>query len=110
MLKIKYFESFKDDLPFVVITSDREGLISASRFFGQQNGAFLNDASVTEFSDVAPLQKQQLYLNAIECKKLAQHFRNLYEINEARHSYFDIEALGDEIEVIISFMEYDNLF
>lgn len=110
MLRVKYFESFKNDHPFIVVISDKKGLNAAYEFFRHKKGAFLNDAAITEFSDISPLSQEKLYLNPRECKEIAQHFENLSSVGEARHAYFDIEALGDEIEVIISYLEYDDLF
>ena len=69
-----------------------------------------NDSKITEFSDITKLNNNSLYLNPKECQEIAQHFNDLYNINEARHVYFDIEALGNEIEVIISYLEYNDLF
>ncbi|MEM7617631.1 MAG: hypothetical protein AAF195_04545, partial [Pseudomonadota bacterium] len=107
MLRIKYFEEFKNGQPFIVVISDREGLKSANEFFKTKKGAFLNDSKITEFSDITKLNNNSLYLNPKECQEIAQHFNDLYNINEARHVYFDIEALGNEIEVIISYLEYN---
>ena len=110
MLKIKYFEKFKNDEPFIVITSDKEGLEAAYNFFKDQHGTFLNDNSITEFCEIEPLEDNNLYLNYKECEEIAVHFKNLYDIDESRHAYFDTEALGDDIEIIISYEEHDNLF
>jgi len=110
MLRIKYFDEFKNGNPFVVVLADKEGLRAAYNFFKNKQGAFLNDNSITEFCDLATLDDNSLYLNRKECKEISKHFKNLDNINDSRHAYFDTEALGDEIEVIISYLEYDDLF
>ncbi len=110
MLRIKYFEKFKGDHPFIVVVSDKEGLSSAYDFFKSKEGAFLNDPTITEFSDVTPLDNEMLRLNREECQEIAQHFKNLNDTNKAGHFYFDTKALGNEIEIIISYLEYNDLF
>ncbi len=109
MLRVKYFEEFKNSYPFVVVVCDREGLKAAYDFFGQRQSALLCDEAVVEYCDIAPLQETALAMNAKECHAIAEHFINLYKANRSGHAYFDIEALGD-IEVIISYDEYDDLF
>lgn len=110
MLRIKYFEEFKNGYPFVVVVSDKEGLLAAHYFFEGKEEAFLNDPAITEFSDLGSLERSKLRLNHDECQQISEHFNNLYELNAPRHAYFDIAALGDEIEVLISYNEYENLF
>lgn len=110
MLRIKYFEEFKGDQPFVVILADKQALKMAYDFFKDKQGALLNDRTITEFSDVSSLEDNRLYLTPDECQEIAQHFKNLHDSPEPGHAYFDTETLGDEIEIIISHMEYTDLF
>lgn len=110
MLRIKYFEEFKGEQPFVVILADKQALKKAYDFFKSKQGAFLDDRTVTEFSDISPLANSRLYLTPDECQEIAEHFRNLHDSPEPGHAYFDTEALGDEVEIIISHMEYIDLF
>ena len=110
MLRVKYFEKFKGDNPFLVVISDKQGLSVAYHFFKDKQGAFLNDSAVTEFSKITPLDADNLFLNSNECQEIAQHFKNLDDANEPGHAYLDTEALGDEIEMIISYGEYNGLF
>jgi len=110
MLRIKFFEEFKNDLPFVVIISDKEGFAAAYNFLKDREEAFLTNQEITEFSDISPLAEDALYLNREECQELARHFKNLSESDEPSHIYFDIEALGNDIEIIASFKEYESLF
>jgi hypothetical protein len=110
MLRIKYFDSFKNNSPFIVVVADKEGLNAAYDFFRHNDRVFLNEESITEFSDIAPLERAMLYLNSTECKEIAQHFRNIYAIDKPGHAYFDTEALGEKIEIIISYLEYDEFF
>ena len=110
MLRIKYFENFLSDEPYIVVICDNQGLQKASDSFASQDGAFLNDPSITEYSHITPLQQESLYLSPSECRNIARHFQQLSKSNTPGHSYFDIEALGDEIEVIIYSGEYENLF
>lgn len=110
MLRIKYYKSFKSDNPFLVVTADRNGLHRAYEYFGHSKSAYLDDAEVTEFCDISPLKHEHLFLSAPECAAIAAHFKNLYDLNTPHHAYFDTSALGDHIEMIISFGEYDNLF
>ena len=110
MLRIKYIEEFKNNLPFVVILADKEGLTKAYNFFNNKEGAFLDDMSITEFSDIAPLTSDKLYLNKSACSDIAQLFKNLTSSDDPGHMYFDSEALDNNAEIIISYKEYDNLF
>lgn len=110
MLKIKFIEKFKNDQPFLVIVSDKEGFNQASQFFGGKQGAYLNDKSITDFYRISPLDTTHMYLNPDECKEIARHCRNLAESEIPQHAYMDSIALGDDIEIIISYQEYDDLF
>jgi len=110
MLKIKFFKEFKAGQPFLVVISNKEGFQDAHDFFVNKKGAFLNDQGITEFSDISPLDKNSLRMSEKECHDISERFKNLYESGEPGHVYFDIVALGDEVEVIISYNEYDDLF
>lgn len=110
MLRIKYFEEFKNGFPFVVIISDKEGLIAAYNFLkNRPGGSYLHDNTITKFCEIEPLEQNKLYLNAEECRDIAKHFKNLSEREEPGHAYFDTIALKD-IEMLISYKEYDGLF
>ena len=110
MLRIKYLEEFKNDQPFIVILADTRTLKNAYDFFKNQQGAFLNDRAITEFSELSPLESSHLYLTSDECQGIAELFRAMAVDDKAGHVYFDTEALGDKAEIIISHMEYTDLF
>lgn len=110
MLRIKYFSSFKNNHPFLVVIATKDGLRRAYEYFGNSKGAYLNDPEVTEFCNIAPLTRDHLFLSSEECAAIAQHFKDLYDLGAPRHAYFDTVALGDQIEMIISIGEYEGLF
>jgi hypothetical protein len=109
MLNIKYIEEFKAGDPYLVVTSDKQGFLNACNFFRNKPGGFLNDKSITGRSDLGALQSSSLYLTPEECVEIADHFKNVVSSGKPQHAYFDIKALPD-IEIIISYLEYDDLF
>lgn len=109
MLRIKYIENFKNDQPFVVVVSDRHGFQKAYEYFSQQNGAYLCDQLVTDFCEIAPLKQEELHLTASECRGIANIFKDLISDDRPKHDYFDIEMLP-KIEIIISYLEGENIF
>lgn len=108
MLRIKYIDAFKNNLPCLIITGDNESFSKAYEFFKDKPWAFLDDDAIVEKVEVGALAKEALFLTSYECGKIAEHFRNLAASEEPRHAYFDSEALG-EAEIIISMGEYDSL-
>jgi|CXWL01.1.fsa_nt_gi hypothetical protein len=109
MLRVKYIENFINNQPFVVIVSDRYGFQKAYDYFSKKNGAYLCDQSITDFFEIEPLIKEELYLNTNECREIANIFKNLIYDDAPKHDYFDIEALP-KIEIFISYLEYTDLF
>ncbi len=109
MLRIKYFDAFKGENPFLVILGNPDVFLAAHDFFMNKREAYLNDPLITGYSEIAPLSRFRFYLTAEECKQIAEHFKHLGESDEPGHIYFDTAALED-IEVLISQGEYDHLF
>ncbi len=109
MLRVKYIENFINSQPFVVIVSDRYGFQKAHDYFSKQNGAYLCDQRITNYCEVAPLNPEGLYLNAGECVAIANIFKTLIDNDVPKHDYLDIMALP-KIEIIISYLEYTDLF
>ena len=109
MLNIKYIEEFKAGHPYLVVTGDKQGFIDAYNFFRNKPGGFLNDKAVTGRSDLGALRSNSLYLTPEECVEIADHFKNVIASEKPQHAYFDTKALPD-IEIIISYREYDDLF
>ncbi|PZP85284.1 MAG: hypothetical protein DI582_06220 [Azospirillum brasilense] len=110
MLRMKFFEEFKNGYPFLVIIGDKEGLGAAYRFFASQKEGYLNEPSLVSEADIAPLEQSALFLTEQECEEIAEHFKNLSLADTPSHAYFDTQALGDEVEVMISYGEYEKLF
>lgn len=109
MFRIKYFEEFEGGYPFLVILCDKEGLRAAHEFFLHRKSGYLNDPALAESSDIVPLSQEHCYLNAQECNDISEHFKNLSEAAHPCHAYFDTQALGDKIEIMISYNEYGEL-
>ncbi|MBL0319870.1 MAG: hypothetical protein IPP74_11365 [Alphaproteobacteria bacterium] len=109
MLKIKYIENFKENHPYLLIVSTKEGFLNASNFFINKKGVFLNDKNITGICDIGSLNNSNLLLTEDECKKISECFKQVVYAGEPRHIYIDINALAD-VEIIISYLEYDDLF
>lgn len=109
MLEIRYIENFQNNFPFLVIVGDKDDMLVAQEFFESADGAYLDDPRITGFIEIGNLSRDRISLNNEECRGIAESFESLANSNESGHHYFDTQALGDEIEIIISCGEYDNL-
>lgn len=108
MLRIKYIPDFKNNEPYLLITSTAEGFLNAARFFRQRNPVVINDPSITEANEVTGIAAP-LLLTDDERVELADIFERISADGKPAHSYFDIESLPNA-EIIISYKEYDFLF
>lgn len=110
MLRLRYFEKFRGGHPFIVIIGDRDGMQRAHDFFSRQGSSSLHDSQVMDFYDLNGLIPERLSLSDQEASDIAELFLGLARSTTAAHIYFDTTALGDDIEILISYGEYDNLF
>lgn len=110
MLRIKYFEEFRANEPSLVVLSDKEGLKNAYEFLRNQREAYLDNSVITSFSEIYPLPREALHLTTSDCQKIAPKCIALHKTGNAGHDYFETKALGEEIEGIISYGEYEDLF
>lgn len=109
MLKIKYIEQFKAGEPYIIIAGTKEDFISAAHYFKVKHGAFLNDSTIMESYGLNNLEDSSLVITAEECNDIADRFMRVVSTGEPQHIYYDTVALGN-IEIIISYLEYDKLF
>ena len=110
MLRVKYIEDFQDGCSFIIVLAAKDDLRVARDFFENVESAYLDDTRITEFNDIEMLSRDMIYLDTQECREISERFGDLYEFAKSGHSYFDTKALGDDIEIIISYNEYDDLF
>lgn len=108
MLKIKYIPDFKNNQPYLLITSSAEGFMKASRFFRQKHTAVVNDPSITEVNEIMGITAP-LSLTYDERLELAEIFEKISAGGKPAHRYFDIGSLPNA-EIIVSYGEYDDLF
>lgn len=107
MLRIKYIADFKNNEPYLLITSTAAGFLSAASFFRHKYPKVINDPSITEVSEVGGIQNP-LSLTPEECMGLANIFERLGKSGKSAHNYFDISSLRNA-EIIVSYGEYDDL-
>lgn len=107
MLRIKYIPYFKDNEPYLLVTSTVEGFLNAARFFRQEHPSIVNDPSITVLSQVRGANSP-LSLLPDERMALADIFERVGSSGKPCHDYFSIKSLP-EAEIIISYGEYDDI-
>lgn len=107
MLRIKYIPDFKNNEPYLLITSTAEGFVNAARFFRQKQPAVINDPSITAISEAGGI-RTPLSLTPDERIGLADIFERVGGSGKPSHDYFDIKSLPNA-EIIVSYGEYDDL-
>ena len=101
MLKVKYIPDFKDNEPYLLITSTVDGFLNAAHYFQQPHNVTLNEPSITESDNT----ESPLSLTGSERIRLADIFINIARSGKPCHHYFDIASLSD-VEIIVSYGEY----
>jgi hypothetical protein len=110
MLKIKSFENFKGG-PKLVIVGAAEDYLRASAYLSGKESATLNDKNFATYYETKLTSPSQLCINKKECADLAEIFLHFGSDPGGYHDYYDTEALGAEMELLISIGEYpDSLF
>ena len=110
MLKIKFFKEFKNNFPFLVIIGTQHDYKEAYNLMLNKKGEYLDNKEIFNVVDIAPLSSNMLYLDEEECKTILNIFLLMSKDNSQGHYYFDSKALGDDIEILISNEEYNDLF
>lgn len=108
MLRIKYIPDFKNNKPYLLITSTAEGFLNAAHFFRQRHSTVLNDPYITEINEMNGL-RNPLLLTPSERVRLASIFERIANGRQPSHDYLDIQSLPNA-EIIVSYGEYDHLF
>ena len=108
MLKIKCFRNFKGG-DHVVVVGEDEDYLRASEFLHNKEFAYLNDPKIAIYYETSIISNENLYLTKEECQGLVEIFYSLgIRRTGGCHYYFETQALGEEVELLISHHEYDN--
>lgn len=109
MLKIKYYDKFKGDENFLLVTGDTNSYQKAISSLENLDSCLLPTSDFIILEDLGPIDPETLFLTQEECRSLKKICQSLLTQGKAAHDYFSTQSLPD-VDFLISYGEYKTTF